>query len=64
MGASTAYIAAGVRTAARGKAQVYDQFISKAGPHRQGEEPSTTSSGIDKVPVGPAWKRSRTISAR
>jgi hypothetical protein len=54
MGASTAYIAAGIRDSGEPiKAQVYDQFISKAGHIRKVEE-FYDKRGIDKAPVGPS----------
>jgi hypothetical protein len=53
MGASTAYIAAGIRDGGGGKVQVYDQFISKAG-HIEKVKAFYDKNGIDKVPVGPS----------
>jgi hypothetical protein len=54
MGASTAYIAAGVRdSGAPTKAHVYDQFISKAG-HIGKVKAFYDKQGIDAVPVGPS----------
>lgn len=54
MGASTAYIAAGVRdSGAPIKAQVYDQFVSKAG-HIAKVQAFYDKRGIDAVPVGPS----------
>ena len=54
MGASTAYIAAGIRdSGADRKAQVYDQFISKAG-HIEKVKAFYDKNNIDKVPVGPS----------
>jgi hypothetical protein len=54
MGASTAYIAAGVRDSGGSiKAQVYDQFISKAG-HIGKVQAFYDKHGLDKVPVGPS----------
>jgi hypothetical protein len=54
MGASTAYIAAGVRdSGAPIKAHVYDQFISKAG-HIEKVKAFYDKQGIDAVPVGPS----------
>jgi hypothetical protein len=54
MGASTAYIAAGVRdSGAPIKAQVYDQFVSKAG-HIEKVKAFYDKQGIDAVPVGPS----------
>lgn len=54
MGASTSYIAAGVRdSGAPIKAQVYDQFISKAG-HIGKVKAFYDKQGIDAVPVGPS----------
>lgn len=53
MGASTAYIAAGVRdSGATRKVQVHDHFISKAGHVRKVKE-FYDARGIDKTPVGP-----------
>lgn len=53
MGASTAYIAAGIRDSGGGKAYVYDQFISKAG-HVEKVRAFYDKEGIDRVPVGPS----------
>jgi hypothetical protein len=54
MGASTAYIAAGVRdSGAPIKAQVYDQFISKPG-HIEKVRAFYDKRGIDRAPVGPS----------
>lgn len=54
MGASTAYIAAGVRdSGAPIKAHVYDQFISKPG-HVEKVKTFYDKQGIDAVPVGPS----------
>src|SRR5690349_18323981 len=53
MGASTAYIAAGIRDSGGGRAHVYDQFISKPGHIRKVEE-FYDKRGIDKAPVGPS----------
>jgi hypothetical protein len=54
MGASTAYIAAGVRDSGSPiKAQVYDQFVSKAG-HIEKVRAFYDKNGIDRVPVGPS----------
>lgn len=54
MGASTAYIAAGVRdSGVSTKAHVYDQFISKAG-HIGKVKAFYDKNGIDAVPVGPS----------
>jgi hypothetical protein len=53
MGASTAYIAAGLRDSGGGKVHVYDQFISKAG-HIEKVKAFYDKNGIDKVPVGPS----------
>lgn len=53
MGASTAYIAAGLRdSGVRTKVLVYDHFKSKPGHLRKVEE-FYKKEGIDKVPVGP-----------
>lgn len=53
MGASTAYIAAGIRdSGAKTKAQVYDKFQSKPGHIRKVKE-FYSKRGIDKAPVGP-----------
>lgn len=54
MGASTAYIAAGIRdSGVQTKAHVYDQFISKAG-HVEKVKAFYDKQGIDAVPVGPS----------
>jgi hypothetical protein len=54
MGASTAYIAAGIRdSGVSAKAHVYDQFISKAG-HIEKVKAFYDKNGIDAVPVGPS----------
>lgn len=54
MGASTAYIAAGIRDSGEPiKAQVYDQFISKPG-HIGKVKAFYDKAGIDRVPVGPS----------
>jgi hypothetical protein len=54
MGASTAYIAAGIRdSGVEAKAHVYDQFISKAG-HVEKVRAFYDKQGIDRVPVGPS----------
>jgi hypothetical protein len=54
MGASTAYIAAGIRdSGVQTKAHVYDQFISKAG-HIEKVRAFYDKNGIDAVPVGPS----------
>jgi hypothetical protein len=54
MGASTAYIAAGLRdSGVRAKAHVYDQFISKPG-HIGKVKAFYDKQGIDAVPVGPS----------
>ena len=59
MGASTAYIAAGVRdSGAPIKAQVYDQFISKAG-HLEKVKAFYDKRRIDAVPVGPSLEAFR-----
>lgn len=53
MGASTAYIAAGIRDSGAGtKAQVYDLFRSKPG-HIGKVKAFYDQHGIDRVPVGP-----------
>lgn len=53
MGASTAYIAEGVRdSGVKQKAQVYDKFQSKPGHIRKVKE-FYSKRGIDKAPVGP-----------
>lgn len=53
MGASTAYIAAGIRdSGVRRKAQVFDKFQSKAG-HIAKVKAFYAKNGIDKAPVGP-----------
>lgn len=53
MGASTAYIAAGIRdSGVPTKVQVYDKFQSKPGHIRKVKE-FYTKRGIDKAPVGP-----------
>ncbi len=52
MGASTAYIAAGIRDSGiERKAYVYDQFISKTG-HIEKVKAFYDKEGIDRVPVG------------
>lgn len=54
MGASTAYIAAGIRdSGVETKAHVYDQFISKEG-HVEKVRAFYDKRGIDRVPVGPS----------
>jgi hypothetical protein len=53
MGASTAYIAAGMRDSGGGKAHVYDQFMSKPG-HIGKVKAFYDKQGIDAVPVGPS----------
>jgi hypothetical protein len=54
LGASTAFIAAGIRDSGIGrKAHVYDQFISKPG-HLAKVKAFYDRVGIDKVPVGPS----------
>jgi hypothetical protein len=53
MGASTAYIAAGIRDGGGGKVHVYDQFISKVG-HIEKVKAFYDKIGIDKIPVGPS----------
>jgi hypothetical protein len=54
MGASTAYIAAGIRdSAVETKTHVYDQFVSKAG-HIEKVRAFYDKKGIDAVPVGPS----------
>jgi hypothetical protein len=56
MGASTAYIAAGIRDSGEDrKVLVYDHFISKTGHIRKVEE-FYDKNGIDKVPVGPSYE--------
>jgi hypothetical protein len=53
MGASTAYIAAGIRdSGAQAKAHVYDKFVSKPGHVRKVKE-FYSKRGIDKAPIGP-----------
>jgi hypothetical protein len=53
MGASTAYIAAGVRdSGVQTKVQVYDKFQSKPGHIRKVKE-FYSKRGIDRAPVGP-----------
>lgn len=52
MGASTAYIAAGVRDAGGGSVYVFDKFQSKPGHIRKVKE-FYDRQGIEKVPVGP-----------
>jgi hypothetical protein len=53
MGASTAYIAAGIRdSGAKRKAHVYDHFKSKPG-HIQKVKAFYDKVGLDKAPVGP-----------
>lgn len=53
MGASTAYIAAGVRdSGVETKVQVYDKFQSKPGHIRKVKE-FYSKRGIDKAPIGP-----------
>ena len=53
MGASTAYIAAGIRdSGVPAKVQVYDKFQSKAGHIRKVKE-FYSKRGISKAPVGP-----------
>jgi hypothetical protein len=57
MGASTAYIAAGIRdSGVRTKAHVYDQFISKAG-HVAKVKAFYDKRGIDAVPVGLSFEQ-------
>lgn len=53
LGASTAYIAAGMRDAGVDhKAQVFDKFLSKPG-HLEKVKAFYSKRGIDKAPVGP-----------
>lgn len=53
MGASTAYIAAGIRdSGVKAKAQVYDKFQSKPGHIRKVKE-FYSKRGIDRAPIGP-----------
>jgi hypothetical protein len=59
MGASTAYIAAGIRDSGYAvKAKVYDKFQSKAGHVRKVAE-FYSKKGIDKVPIGPCVEQFR-----
>ena len=54
MGASTAYIAAGIRdSGVKRKVRVYDHFISKRG-HVEKVKAFYDKEGIDRVPVGPS----------
>jgi hypothetical protein len=54
LGASTAFIAAGIRDSGIGrKAHVYDQFISKPG-HIEKVRAFYDKRGIDRAPVGPS----------
>lgn len=54
MGASTAYIAAGIRdSGVKQHVWVYDHFISKAGHIRKVQE-FYDKQGLDKTPVGPS----------
>ena len=54
MGASTAYIAAGIRdSGVKQPVWVYDHFVSKAGHKRKVEE-FYAKHGLDGVPVGPS----------
>jgi hypothetical protein len=54
MGASTAYIAAGLRDASTNqRVHVYDQFVSKAG-HKEKVKAFYDKQGINAVPVGPS----------
>jgi predicted O-methyltransferase YrrM len=54
LGASTAYIAAGVRdSGVAAKAHVYDQFVSKTG-HIEKVKAFYAKENIDKAPVGPS----------
>jgi hypothetical protein len=54
MGASTAYIAAGIRdSGVEAKAQVYDKFISRPGHIRKVKE-FYSKRNIDKAPIGPS----------
>jgi hypothetical protein len=53
LGASTAYIAAGMRDSTGAKVHVYDQFISKPGHIRKVVE-FYSKQGIDRAPVGPS----------
>src|SRR5687767_3336658 len=52
LGASTAYIAAGMRDSTGGKVHVYDQFVSKPG-HIGKVKAFYAKENIDKAPVGP-----------
>lgn len=53
MGASTAYIAAGIRdSGVKAKAKIYDKFQSKPGHIRKVKE-FYSKRGIDKAPIGP-----------
>jgi hypothetical protein len=58
MGASTAYIAAGVRDGSKQKVHVYDKFQSKPGHVRKVEE-FYSKRGIDKAPIGPCLEQFR-----
>ena len=53
LGASTAYIAAGMRDSTRGKVHVYDCFVSKPG-HIGKVQAFYDKENIDKAPVGPS----------
>jgi hypothetical protein len=54
MGASTAYIAAGIRdSGVKAKAQVYDKFVSRPGHVRKVKE-FYSKRNIDKAPIGPS----------
>lgn len=57
LGASTAYIAAGMRDAGvEHKAHVYDKFLSKQG-HVEKVKAFYAKRGIDKAPVGPCLEQ-------
>lgn len=59
LGASTAYIAAGMRDAGvEHKAHVYDKFLSKPG-HLEKVKAFYSKRGIDKAPVGPCLEQFR-----
>ena len=59
LGASTAYIAAGLRDAGSDrKAHVYDKFLSKPG-HIEKVRTFYAKRGIDKAPVGPCLEQFR-----
>lgn len=58
LGASSAYIAAGMRDSTGDKAHVYDKFLSKPG-HIEKVRTFYAKRGIDKAPIGPCLDQFR-----